>query len=360
MTVDTREDRRSALDEFAASVKQDVAVVPLTASLNTLEQVHGAQPVAVRRDDGEVLHKLKVLAAAAGENWYYRFPVRNKQKGTTDWIEGPSIKLANDLARIYGNCEVDCRAQDIGDHWLFHARFIDIETGFSLTRPFQQRKNASKMGGDDDRRLDIAFQIGSSKAIRNVVVNALQTFSDFAFEEARNSLVDRIGKRLEEYRSRTVEKLSAKIDIRRVEAVVGRPSKEWLAPDIARVIATARAIEDGMASYDDAFPPLGAEQDSKSASKTTLDTFVETGAGQTAPTSPATEKSLSGADDPSLAQSSADPFSTLERRLKDAPNEGAVHQLWEDLKLDEHYADDAPGRQKAWKLAEARLKELRK
>ena len=33
-----------------------------------------------------------------------------QKKGTTDYIEGPSIKMANDLARLYGNCDVDCRA----------------------------------------------------------------------------------------------------------------------------------------------------------------------------------------------------------------------------------------------------------
>lgn len=355
MNVDTKEERRSALDEFAASSKQELAPVQSRMMTAPMEVVHGAQAVAVKRDESAVLSKLKVLAAAAGEDWYYRYPVKNKAKGTTDWIEGPSIKLANDLSRIYGNCEVDCRAQDLGDHWLFHARFIDIETGYSLTRPFQQRKNASRMGGDEDRRLDIAFQIGASKAIRNVVVNALQTFATFAFEEAKDALVTKIGKRLEEYRTRTVERLSAKLDIKRVEAAIGRSAKEWLAPDIAKIIATMKAVEDGMATLDESFPPLTTESKSATAS---LDTYAA-GAGQaTQPSLP--ETGATGADEPQPTQSSADPYETLQRRLKDAPNEAAVHQLWEDLKLDEHYENDVAGRQKAWKLAEARLKELRK
>jgi hypothetical protein len=358
MTVDTREERRSALDEFAASTKQELVPVKLQSAVSPMETVHGAQPVAVKRDDAAVLSKLKVLAAAAGEDWYYRFPVKNRQKGTTDFIEGPSIKLANDLSRIYGNCEVDCRAQDLGDHWLFHARFIDIETGYSLTRPFQQRKNASRMGGDEDRRLDIAFQIGASKAIRNVIVNALQTFADFAFDEAKQALVDKIGKRLEDYRSRTIDRLSAKLDIKRVESAMGRSAKEWLAPDIARIIATMKAVEDGMATLDESFPPFTVESKSTTAS---LDTFAD-GAGHATQPPPPSEAGATGADEsPSpTSRSSADPFAALQRRLKDAPNEAAVHQLWEDLKLDEHYENDEPGRQKAWKLADARLKELRK
>jgi hypothetical protein len=355
--METRDDRRSALDDFAASVKQDVAVVPMTAALSTLDQVHGAQAVAVKRDEAEILKKLRVLGAAAGDNWLYRFPVKNTKTGTTDFIEGPSIKLANDLARLYGNCEVDCRAQDLGEHWLFHARFIDIETGFSLTRPFQQRKNASKMGGDADRRLDISFQIGASKAIRNVVVNALQTFADFAFEEAKNALVEKIGRNLDGWRARVQERLAAKLDIKRVEVVMGRAIGEWLAPDIAKVVATMKAVEDGMASLDEAFPPLQGE--TKSTSQAVLDTIAETGAGQTAQSSPATEKGSTGADDPSQLPS-ADPFERFKRMLAEAKDESGAHQVWEVTGMDKHFEKDEAGRRNALALLEKRLKELRK
>lgn len=256
----TREERRSALDDFA-DVKTDSsggAMVPAAAGAQPTNLVFGAQAVAVRRDERTVLAKVKTLAAAAGDDWYYRFPVKDNKTGKTSWIEGPSIKLANDIARLYGNCEVDCRAQDFGNVILFHARFVDLETGFALTRPFQQRKGASKLGGSDEaRREDITFQIGASKAIRNVVVNALQTFADFAFEEAKQALVDKIGRDIERWRTRTIERISARVDLKRVEAVIGRPADKWLAPDIARVIAMGKAVDDGMATWEETFPPLG-------------------------------------------------------------------------------------------------------
>jgi hypothetical protein len=218
--------------------------------------VYGAQQLAIHRDERRVLARIRELASAAGEDWYYRFPVKNKRKGTTDYVEGPTIKLANDIARIYGNCEVDCRATDLGTVVLYHARFIDLETGFALTRPFQQRKGVAKMGDDAGRNEDAGFQIGASKAIRNVVCNALQTYADFAFAEAKSALVDKIGKNLTGWRERAVERISALTSLDRVEAVVGRPAKEWLAPDVARVIAMGKAINEGMASVDETFPPL--------------------------------------------------------------------------------------------------------
>lgn len=271
----TREERRDALDEFASLPAPEVSNLPAITSAQLTPQIVGAQLVAVHRDESTVLAKLKVLAAAAGSDWYYRFPVKNRKENRTDWIEGPSIKLANDLARLYGNCEVDCRAQDLGSTILFHARFIDVETGFALTRPFQQRKGAAKLGGgDEQRREDITFQIGASKAIRNVVVNALQTFADFAFEEAKQALVDKIGKNLVNWRDRTISKIGARVDLKRVEAVIGRPAGEWLAPDVARVIAMAKAVEDGMSSMDDTFPIIGEQAETPADAGTRLDTFA--------------------------------------------------------------------------------------
>lgn len=219
----------------------------------------GAKRVDVRRNDAEVIAKIKTHAAMAGTDWFYRFPVK-KKGGGQDFITGPSVKLANAVARLYGNCQVDVRVVDNGPTFMIYAKFIDIETGFALVRPFQQDKGASRMGGTgpeaDARRLDIALQIGTSKATRNVICNALATFCDFAFEEAEKNLVGKIGKNMEAYRDRAVKWFAGcQIDLARVEAAVGRSAKDWLAPDLARIAAEVKAVEDGMATADETWPP---------------------------------------------------------------------------------------------------------
>jgi hypothetical protein len=297
---ETRDERRSALDEFA-NMKTDAsqgALATQPASSPPATQVYGAQAVAVHRDEASILQKIKVLAAAAGSEWFYRFPV--KDKGKTSWIEGPSIKLANDVARLYGNVEIDCRAQDLGSAIMFHARFVDLETGYALTRPFQQRKGASKLGGGDEgRREDITFQIGASKAIRNVVVNALQTFSDFAFEEARNALVEKIGNDIEKWRRNVSERIGARVDLKRVEAVIGRTADKWLAPDIARVVAMGKAVEDGMSTWDETFPPLGvaASDQGEKINTKALDQFAQTEVDQGGADGPSAGSTETAADD---------------------------------------------------------------
>jgi hypothetical protein len=279
-----RADQRKALDEFANTGAQPNQPTPgghalVRPTQGIADRVIGAQPVAVYRDEAKILQKLSALAAAAGSDWFYRFPVRTKDGGQ-DWIEGPSIKLANDVARIFGNNVNEVREIDVGDAWIFYARFTDIETGFSMERAYRQRKGQSSMKTKDpDRQLDIAYQIGQSKAIRNCIVNALQIYSDYAFDNARNSLVDKIGKDLEAWRGRALEGISRMpLELGRAERVIGRAAKDWLAPDIARLVAMMRAVADGMATADETFPAVEkpAEVSTKPADPTSA------GAGESA------------------------------------------------------------------------------
>lgn len=230
-------------------------VRPTNALAATPPHVLGAQAVAVYRDEQRIMTKLRALAAAAGSDWFYRFPVR-KAGGGTDYIEGASIKLANDVARIFGNNVNEIREIDVGDAWVFYARFTDLETGFSMERAYRQRKSQTSMRTKDaDRQLDIAYQIGQSKAIRNCIVNSLQIYADYAFEQARNSLVEKIGTELPKWRERTLEGLARiPVDLHRVERVIGKAAKDWLAPDVAAIVSMMQSIADGMASVDEVFP----------------------------------------------------------------------------------------------------------
>lgn len=320
MDNDIQEDgRTSLLAAFARSPekKGDAALVTMSPP-SQIERVVGAQKVAVKRDEHDVLHTIKLMASSAGSHWYYRFPV--KTGGGTNYIEGATIKLANDVARVYGNCEVDTRVTDLGDSWLIYARFTDYESGFTMTRPFQQRKGQRGMRGDSDRMLDINLQIGASKAIRNVIVNSLQSFADFALEEARNSFVDKVGKNIEGYRKRATERLKElDIDMARAELVIGRSSSKWTAPDIARVIAMIQSINDGMNTADEVFP------DDKATPASQPDTPAGGGGGGEQGTEvreeAATDGALSAAEatrDPAAAESSADAITAAYERGKEA------------------------------------------
>jgi hypothetical protein len=239
----------------------------IVAEKTLFGEIVTAQKVQAPRDEAKILQRIKVMAGAAGEAWYYRFPVWNAKKRRQDFIEGPSIDCTDAVARYYGNCRVDSAVVDQGKTWMIYSRFIDLETGYTLIRPFQQDKAGAKLGGEDqERKLSIALAIGTSKSQRNVVVHALNDFCYFAFDEAQKNLVERIGKNLEAYRTRAVERLNALGPqyVARVELAYGRKTAEWLAPDLARIVAELKAVSDGMALADDTWPPPDAPEPKRS------------------------------------------------------------------------------------------------
>lgn len=228
-----------------------------------------AQPIKVPRNEPNVLRRVDAMAQANGEAWYYRFPVKNRRTGRVDYIEGPSIECADAVARYYGNCQVQTAlAAETPTQWIFASRFVDLETGYSLIRPFLQPKGGGRLGGDDDdRRLQMAFGIGTSKCQRNVVDHALADVMARAFKAAKASLVERIGKHLPEARTRIVDRVRAiggDPMVVRVEQVYQRKVDAWLAPDVARLYAEVKAVEDGMAMPDEVWPTAPAPEPRRS------------------------------------------------------------------------------------------------
>jgi hypothetical protein len=233
------------------------ALAPMGGAVSILEmrQPVGAQKVAQLRNEAEILKKIRVYAQAAGDDFYYRWEVNNRRENRKDVVEGPSIKAALTVARLFGNCETNIRVKDEGNHWIFYARFYDVETGYVLERAFQQRKGQQTGMKDQDRQLDIVFQIGQSKAIRNVICNALSPFTEFALQEAKQAIVDKIGKDVEGYRKKLIARFAElKIDIKRPELALGKPVEKWFAPDMARLIAEIQTVNDGMSDPDDVWP----------------------------------------------------------------------------------------------------------
>lgn len=214
-----------------------------------------AQRVPVQRDLVRFQNNLRVLASINSDQYVYSWEAKN-QDGTKGAITGPTIKLANDLMREYGNCIVDMAVEDKPEHWVFHARFTDLETGASMVRLFQQRKGqrAGKRM-DAERALDIAFQIGQSKAIRNVVCNFLQTFSNFMLEEAERGTLKKIADnqpKAWEFVERAIEHYG--LSWSQVEASIGRRAGDWSVKDLARAYMQFKGVAEGLTDIADLYP----------------------------------------------------------------------------------------------------------
>jgi len=221
-----------------------------------LAQIVTAQRVAVKRRQDEIRRSISLAAQSAGSDYFYRWEVNNRKTQSKDIVEGVSIIGAMAVARIYGNCATRCIiAGENATHWTMAAEFVDYETGFTVVRQFQQRKNQNTGMRDTDRAADLVFQIAQSKAMRNVIRAALGDLCDFAVEEAKRGLLAVIEKDPEKARAGCI-KLAQRLGIEgaRIERVIGRSLAQWTVTDIAAAAARLRSIEDGFASADDLFP----------------------------------------------------------------------------------------------------------
>lgn len=224
------------------------------AQINITQRFVTAQVVQNPRRIPAVVGKLREMAMVGSERFYYRWEVKNND-GTKKPVEGLSIKGANSLAMIYGNCSIDVDGRETETHYYIKATFIDLETGANMTREFRQRKtmNLGKRM-DKDRAEDIAFQIGQSKAIRNVITNALDPFAAEMLEFAQKGVLARINANPEKALAWIIETAgSHNVSLQRLELYVARPKAEWVAAHLAKLYGALNALEDGMDTANNIF-----------------------------------------------------------------------------------------------------------
>lgn len=231
----------------------------------TRTQYSGAISVQRKRNRKDVLQACIEEARLCGPDFYYNWSVKDKNSPTgKSIIEGTSIDGAMILARNYGNCAVPVQLlADTPRHWIIEATFLDLETGFNVTRLFRQRKSQKTMG-DEERMQDIAFQIGQSKAQRNVIVKAMPVWLlEKCFSEAKAMEAEKY-KDVAKHAARFVDSY-AKGGVTKdmLEKKVGRNVASWTPQDIAILAAIARGIKEGSTTIQNEFLDEPASEEQK-------------------------------------------------------------------------------------------------
>ena len=191
-------------------------------------------------------------AAIAGDEFYYSW----KQGGVI--VEGLTVGAAMAIARNLGNCAVPVTVEESKEAYIFTATFIDLETGFNLQRNFRQRKSQN-MGAkmkQDGRAEDIIFQIGQSKAIRNVVLNACPKWlATKVMAKAKENVVGKIEQMgTVKATDMLIKKAAAlSIPLETIEATFGK-SVGWDTVKLVNISGALRGLEDGYITLEEAFP----------------------------------------------------------------------------------------------------------
>lgn len=189
------------MQERTATAAPPVEVLPPLGPMGAMPagtaamQVRGSYVTAVqvqkKRELGDVQRRLLEEANLMGEAAYYGWGAGE------DRIEGPSEAIAFAAARCWGNTAIEYSpVEETDDSYVFTAHFVDLETGFTLSRPFRQSKKWTVYGKMDAvRKEDVRFQIGATKAARNVILKALPAWLiDKAMETAKAGVRARIEK----------------------------------------------------------------------------------------------------------------------------------------------------------------------
>ncbi|MEW6440868.1 MAG: hypothetical protein AB1640_08005 [bacterium] len=264
---------------------------PHEGLLRTQTRYTTAIAVQKPRAISRVVSKVLEEARLAGEGFYYYWEVEDRQKGRKVPVEGPSIDLAMSLARNYENCAVDVDVTETPTHYNFKGIFIDLQTGFTYTRLFRQRKNqklSSRM--DAERQEDIVFQIGQSKTQRNAITRAMPGWLvEKAIETAKQAVLSGISPETIHLARIKVIDFFSKYGVTQaqIEAERGRPIDRWTPRDIVDLRGMATALKEGRVSAAEIFPavhlsPAGGPPE-------TNDTTSE---GASSPTSPSGEEAL--------------------------------------------------------------------
>lgn len=251
---------------FSGERKELEAQTEMLMEGYALQKVQAAYTTAITVQQPRSLTKVtaNVLEEAdlAGEDFYYGWHVKTKEGKR--WIEGGSIGLANCVGRNYGNCATDIiPMNETPTHFMLKGYFVDLESGFNAGRLFRQRKSQSMGMGDKDRQEDIVFQIAQSKAIRNVVLNAMPRWLiTKAIERAKGAVRKGIGGNIKIARASVLEYFVNQGALQdRIESAISRKADEWTAEQIVMLRGMATALKEGRVTIDELFPKDEEQQE---------------------------------------------------------------------------------------------------
>lgn len=242
--------------------------------VQTKTQYQTAITVVAPRDLDKLRAAVIKEATYSRDSFFYAWTQEDRRAGKPSLIEGVSIDGAMILVRNWGNavCEPDL-VDESPAHWLIRATFIDLETGFTSGRLFRQRKNQKVGRHDDERALDIQFQIGQSKAIRNSVIRCVPAWLvDEAMDAAKAGAAERyanVAKSADIAIKAYADKHGIVLD--QLERKLGKKRADWIPADLVLLNAIYRAIVQGMTSVGQEFSadePAPSEAEGEDAGET--------------------------------------------------------------------------------------------
>lgn len=247
----------------ATMVEQARAVAEVQAAVVVAQQV----PRNMDRALGDMRDTCARIAMAGRA--FYTVPNRG---------HGPSVHLARELARIWGNIQYgvhELRRDDAAGESEVQAFAWDVQTNTRSTRTFVV-PHARMKGRERQKLVDLgdiylSNQNVGARAVRECIFTVLPTwFTEEAQDICRRTLEHGEGVPLEDRVTKMIAafKRDANVSLDELEAKIGRQRGAWTAADVAQMTVVFQSITRDGVNRDEEFPPA----------RVTVDEIVPNGA----------------------------------------------------------------------------------
>jgi hypothetical protein len=193
------------------------------------------------------------------ERAFYKFP----RGGET--VQGPSVYLARDLARCWGNVQygiAELRRDDEHGESEMQAWAWDVQTNTRSSNTFIVPHKRDKKGGAvrlvDMRDIYENNTNQGSRRVREAIFSVLPPWFTAEAEELCKQTVEKgDGKPLPERIDAIVKAYDGLgVTLERLERKLGQPRARWTAFDVAQLTIAGKSIRRGEITVEDEFPPV--------------------------------------------------------------------------------------------------------
>lgn len=249
----------------ATAVEQSRAVAEVQAAIVVAQQC--PRDVNTAWKEMEAACSRLALASRA----FYRVPNRG---------EGPSVHLARELARIWGNIDYgvkELRRDDDAHESEIQAYAWDQQTNVRSTRslivPHARMANRERKPLVDLGDIYLNNQNVGARAVRETIFTVLPAdFVAEAQERCRATIERGDGKPLPDRIAAMIDAFAGlNVTVKQIESKVGRKRGQWTAADLADLSVVWSSIKRGEVSPDDEFPaePVSADEITSTPKKAT-------------------------------------------------------------------------------------------
>ena len=243
------------LAQRATTISQQTAVEQARAVAEVQAAVIVAQQVP--RDIVRARAEMRDACGhkALAERAFYRVPNRGN---------GPSVHLARELARIWGNIDYgvkELRRDDLAGESEVQAYAWDVQTNTRSTRSFVVPHARMKAGKRtplvDLGDIYLSNQNVGARAVRECIFTVLPVeFTEEAQDACRNTLEHGEGEPLEDRIAKMVKAFDGLgVKVAQIESKLDRKRSAWTAGDVAQMLITYKTITRDGLSVEDEFPP---------------------------------------------------------------------------------------------------------